>query len=595
MAGQSGLLSLLLTWPLALYPGRFALGSADADTMKHLWTIWHFRHRLLEERSLSLATKHFNFPEGMELWPIEPLNLLGAIVLFPCSLVLAANLLALLNFTLTGLCGCLLGRELSRSDMGGHLAGLLLQTSSFALFSLSVGVGELRHLWLLPLGFWFMLRLVRGQRWRDVVGTGLVLGLGTLACFYYAFFLALGLLVLGIWALLEQRKAGLRELLLRLVAAASLSLALVLPIVMAFSHSYGPIDEADSALGSSFTGELRLEEGTEPESARLQVGHLVFGRSSAHKDATAAEQAYGGGRLLAAPALLLACIALVRRPRKSMPWLLVALLGILLALGSHGSWSDGPVLRLPFFYLNRALGWVAEPLHFPVRFLALPQVCLAALGSLALAGLSGRRAWGLASLGLLAAADVQLRQFLPTPLPASALPQLEILQQAEDEPEGAVLDLAAAWWEDRETRYQILGAQAIHQRPIQAVPIERLELHYRQGRWFSSSLPLVVDLRASYRRLPVPLEGTYDEDFFLLREAGFSHIMLLSFAGRPGIPVQLMVSLERLAGRPVVQTEQVVLYRIPQVQASAEQAAAWRAAQAQRVAQAREADLGRFR
>jgi hypothetical protein len=55
-------------------------------------------------------------------------------------------------------------------------------------------------------------------------------------------------------------------------------------------------------------------------------------------------------------------------------WVVLALLGALLAMGSYlvvngevVELAGGSRVRLPFFFLNRALGYVAEPLNFPVR------------------------------------------------------------------------------------------------------------------------------------------------------------------------------------------------------------------------------------
>ena len=39
---------------------------------------------------------------------------------------------------------------------------------------------------------------------------------------------------------------------------------------------------------------------------------------------------------------------------------------------------------MPIFWLNRALGYIAEPLNFPIRFLAMTAVALAGMASLAL-------------------------------------------------------------------------------------------------------------------------------------------------------------------------------------------------------------------
>jgi hypothetical protein len=85
-------------------------------------------------------------------------------------------------------------------------------------------------------------------------------------------------------------------------------------------------------------------------------------------------------------ALLLAGAGVVAAPRKAYPWVLVALAGMVLAMGTV-LWRDGavvvPHVVLPLTWLNRSLAFLAEPLNFPVRFLALPMVSLCVLGALA--------------------------------------------------------------------------------------------------------------------------------------------------------------------------------------------------------------------
>ena len=53
-------------------PDAQALGSPKADGMKHLWTLWWMRASVW--RGSSRSARSGELAEGMDLYPIEPLN-----------------------------------------------------------------------------------------------------------------------------------------------------------------------------------------------------------------------------------------------------------------------------------------------------------------------------------------------------------------------------------------------------------------------------------------------------------------------------------------------------------------------------------------
>ncbi len=588
---QSVVLAVALTWP-ALIRWTSVVGGKDADTMKHVWTLWWCRAHLLRE-GLGLHTGLLNHPEGLDLWPVEPLNGLGSVLLAFLPVVATANLLAVLNLVATGLAAGLLGWEISRSRPGALAAAFLLQSSSWALFAIHVGVGELQHLWLLPLGCWALLRLVDTCRWRCVVVLGLVLGLGTVACFYYGFYLALALLLLGLAGVVTSPQRW--RLLGQLTVAALLAALIVLPVTREFTASYGDTFQSEYGFWRFVFVEGLGQTVVDPISARLQPEDLLLGRSELWGQGYGGLEAYGGGKLLGIPLILLGLVALYRQPRRSVAWLLVAVLGVLLALGSYLSvggeevlWS-GAKLRLPFLQLNRVLAFVAEPLNFPVRFLALTTVALCALAALALRDARGRRIWVLLVLVPLNAVDVQLRGLLPWPLPSFSLPQLEGLEVLDGGPgagEGAVLDLAGAFRHDPESRMVVMSAQLQHQQPIQAVPIDRLEFHVREGRWFAAGLTIVEDLAPAYMKSGDPVQGDRQADLFVLHEAGFDRVLVVSLGGREPLPTNFVQAMDAIFGSPLAQAPTWAVYGVPAVDVGPEQAQAWLDEHAERSARA---------
>ena len=598
LVAQSLGLALLLTWPAVFRLGT-VLGGKDADTMKHVWTLWWCRVHLLGE-GLGLHTDLLNHPVGLELWPVEPLNGLGAAALAWLPVVATANLLAILNLAVTGICGGLLGWELSRSRIGALSAGFLLQSSSWALFAIHVGVGELQHLWLLPLGCWVLLRLADTGRWRFVLLLGAVLGMGAIACFYYGFYLALALLVLGLAALAPAERRLL--LLGQLVSAALLAALIVVPVTRAFAASYG--DSFDSQYGF---WRYVFEEGlsqtvVDPVSARLQPADLFLGRNELWGRGYPDLEAYGGGKLLGLPMLVLVVVGLVRQPKRAVSWLLVAALGIVLALGSYLSaggeellWG-GAKLRLPFLQLNRILSFVAEPLNFPVRFLALTTVALVGVAALSLRGAAGRWRWALLVLVLLNGLDIQLRGLLPWPLPSFTLLDLTDLEALDGDTgpasgDGAVLDLSAAFRHDPESRLVVMSSQLQHQQPIQAVPIDRLEFHVREGRWFAAGLSFVTDLAPAYANQGSVTPGDRRGDLHVLRGAGFDRVLVVSLGGREPLPAGFVGSMDEIFGSPVLTGQTWAVYAIPPLQAEEDQASQWEREHAERAVRAEEETL----
>lgn len=594
VALQSLVLGIVLTWPVALRPGSAVLGNPDADSMKHLWTLWWIRRTVAYDRDLPFHTLYVNYPEGLELWPIEPLNGLVAALAWPVSLVATANLLALLNLVLDGIFGALFVRELTGSRLAGHAGGLLLQASSFALYTLVVGVGELQHLWFLPLGMWCFLRMIRTGRLRWALYTGLALGLATACCFYHGFFLATALVVWGLGQLRPGRGAWGR--LGRLALAAGVSAILVIPVIYGFSGSYGLDTTPDVSLTRYVWGQGYGQPVTDPVSARLQPEDLVLGRAWVREQGSRDLKAYGGGRLLGLPVLLLAGWAVIRRPRQALPQVAIGGVGILLATGSFLSsggeelmWGGGR-LAMPFFYLNRLLGYLGEPINFPVRFLALTHVAAATLGGVAVAAAPGRWRWGALALVLANGVDIHRRQLLPAPLPTFHLPDWSHLGQVAAHRGHGIVDLSVAWRSDAETRFAVMAAQMEHQHPVQAVPLERLEFFARDGTLLVASLKLVEDLEPAYLRQPVHVRRDYRSDVFVLREAGFQEVLITYQGGRQPVPPDLLVELEAVFGVPRVESPSAVLYTLPEVEATAEEQQTWRLEYQERLAQARRAD-----
>ncbi len=585
LGAWSVVLSVLLTWPTAVELNQGVLGSPNADGIKHLWTLWWMRQELLVQHQIPWDTEYLNFPQGMQLYPIEPLNGLAVSLLGFLPLVAATNLVALMNLSAMGIAGGLLGRELSGSRWGGAAAGTMLQGSAMALFTIHVGVGELQHMWWLPLGAWAWLRLRQGIGWRATLGLAGCLVGATLSCFYHGFFLATSVALLSLSTLWAGKRTP--ALLVRYAVAAGLGLVVVLPVVLSFSGSYGGDEVPQVGLLNYVTAEVG-QPVTDPFSARLELSEIWTPRQGQRADASMERMGYGGGRYLGWVAMLLGLGGLVRAPKRALPWVLVGGVGVLLALGSFWGWGTGESLtasgarvRLPFFWLNRALGYVSEPLNFPVRFLALTVLALSACTALLTLKLK-HPAWVFV-LALVAVLDIQRHQLIGRPLPTFEPWDFSSLE-AVSEGEHPTVDLTMAWRGDKEVRYAALSAQMVHGQPIQAVPLERIEFFATDGRDAVGVLPLVQSVGEGFIRVDTDLSSVdVRRDVSLLRAMGFERVMVLGVGQNRQVSPRVRLDLRTLLGQPILDAPQAMVFELPSFQVSSEELAQWQAEHAARV------------
>lgn len=562
-------MAVFWTWPAALRPAAEALGHSRGDGLKHLWTLAWTR-RELGLGHVPFHTDWVNWPVGMDLFPIEPLNGIAAALVPWVDLIALSNGLALLNVFVTGVAAAWMGRELSGRAEGGLVAGLLLQGSAVMVSFLHLGVGELSHLWWLPLGLGWLARARRTGRTAHFAALGLILAGASLSGFYLGFFLACATAVV---ALLTLPRRGLGPLLLRYALAAGLGLLLLVPALRVFSASWAQGSPPQVGLVSWVFGE-HDQPITDPPSARLEPAQLVTPHRALDGDQ---QRAYGGGRYLGFVGLFLAGLGLARRPREALPWLGVAALGVTLALGSRLCWAGAEIEggpNLPLLYVNRALGYLAQPLNFPVRALAMSAVAISAMASL---GARGRSS----ALVVLALIELATLPELRWPLARFSPSDASALAGVADHRGHALADLALVWRADAENRASAISAQLVHQHPIQAVPIERIEYFARDGARFLAALTLVQDLEPLYNRapggLPRPL-ADYRADLALLREAGFHELLINYRGGRERMPDGLVEAMTALCGPPVARGGAIALWQVPEVAASAEELEGWRRA-----------------
>lgn len=469
---QSILLAVVLTWPAALHPTAAAVGSPNGDGLKHVWNLWWMRHELLEG-TWGLRTTLINYPNGIDLYPIEFANgLLSAWL--PLPPILVANLLAMLHVTLIGVCTGWLGWLVTGERRGMFAAGAAAQGSAFTAFTLHAGVGELRQAWWIPLGLALAVRARRDLARADFARLGLVVALATLACFYHGFFLATAV---GVFALATARPE--RKLWFGWLGAAGLGLAIVVPTVKLFSSTYGKAEaESKGSFLAWMTAELPKDSFPV---ASLHLPELLTPDGTVAAAVGVPFEAYLGGRYIGVLGLLLAGLGVFAMGRRAIPWVAIALAGVVLAMGNLTWWGGegGTPLLMPLAPVNRALEYFAQPLNFPVRYLSITSVALAVL----VAAAAARFRWSLLALPLVLV-DVQVND--PVAFPRSTL----TLEGVADvvAPEGAVAEITwalkgRAAGEDRAPvalfdgadRGRSIAAQIHLDRAFETVPIERVD------------------------------------------------------------------------------------------------------------------------
>jgi len=259
------------------------------------------------------------------------------------------------------------------------------------------------------------------------------------------------------------------------------------------------------------------------------------------------------------------------------------MLAVSLAMGSYLVGSGGEVIisgegtcsdqdtwcyQMPFLYLNRALGQLAEPLNFPVRFLSIVSVTIGALGALfAASRFRGRSLGGLAiGLALLNAIDVRVNQLIPYPM-QSFSPGI-YAELEEPAISGPYLDVSQALRSDPETRGASQSAQMAHHQPIQSVPIERVEKFAEEGQHWAATLPFMKSLASvvvTHTAVTLSPES-HRMDLALLNSQGFKGVLLLGSGPNSLIPRELFVSLTTLFGQPVNVDRSSALFEIPQIE-----------------------------
>jgi hypothetical protein len=458
-------LACITTWPLVTRMSTRLPGNSE-DVFVHYWNGW-WAQRALSRGHSPLYTRYLFYPDGVSLithnWAwfhILPWLLLEPLL----NGVMAYNVVLLVSLALCGCSVFCLTYRLTADPRAALLAGLIYQAWPFRLSQLDHP--NLLVTYWMPFFFLFLISAIRRGRWRD----GLFTGLSFAFVGYTRWQQLIPAAVMGLTFLVFTAPQWLsrqrRPVLGRLVLAGSLSVvALLPPALVLLSHQ-----STESATASL------LREGEEEV---MQTDLLAYITPAGSHPVMGGQTQplyddYYQDRIgrrypayIGFVALSLSLIGVWFKRREVLPWVMMAILLILLALGPllrvNGQlYRDVPTLYralspLVFFRLMRV------PDRYNV-FLALPVSVLAAYGA---QGLLAHRRWNGAWRAVLLCGllgGLVFFEYLATPVSlwkVSSFPSF-YAQMADEPGDFAVLNLP---FDPLKAKTYMLH-QVTHDRPI---------------------------------------------------------------------------------------------------------------------------------
>lgn len=487
------IVAVSVTWPLAINFGSHLLGSST-DALLHYWNGWWVNQALNDGQNPFYSPLIF-YPKGTSLLThnIAWFNVIFWI-LFESIIggIQAYNLSILFSLVLCGLAVFWLIYKMTQNRAAAFLAGLIYLAWPFRLTQLD-HPNILATQWI-PVFFLFLIYAIQGGRWRDALLAGLFFALVG----YTRWQLLIAVTTMALVYLFFNRSfwlpAGQRYKLTRLAAGGVLAILLLLPPALSLVNqleiegtSVNLLREGEDTFMQTDVLAYLTPPGSNPlvgEVTEELYDHYYQDRSPGRRFT-----AYIGFT-----ALLLAILGVKYKGRESLPWVMMAVILILLALGPLLRINGQFYERVPTLYrLLSPLG-VFQLMRVPDRFnvfLALPASVLVGFGAAGLFNsLRARSAWVTPTAFVLIVLLI-LVEYLPIPVPLNdgrefSSPYFERL--ASQPGEFAVLNVPVNPLRSKVFMYN----QTIHERPIVQGNISRIPDEQYS---FIESIPLLSEMR----------------------------------------------------------------------------------------------------
>ena len=456
--------AIWVTRPLGLHLSSHLPGGS-VDLLVHYWNGWWAGEALAAGQTPFFSNLLFH-PDGLSLvfhnfaW----MTILPWLLLRPLLGGFAAyNVVLLLTLTFCGVAAYLLIAQLTHNRWAAFLGGLIYLLWPYRLSQL--GHPNLISTQWVPLLFLGLILLIRHGRWRFAALVGLLLALVGYTRWQQLIPVAIMVLIF-LAVTLPTAWGRARQWVGPLLLAGVLALLLLAPPALLLASELQVTDVDLLRAGEESTKQTDVLAYVTPAGSHPILGEIT-GRS------TPATWLIGPAAVDFVPylgwtTLLLAAIGVWRARRDSLPWVLMALALIALALGPILRFNGQLVESVPMPY--GPLAKLFPPirlLRFPDRFnmfLALPLSVLAGYGIAALQKWSAERfgrGGSVALVALLLAAILFDFQTEPIPVEAYDLPEFYETLAAEGD-DSALLNLPLG--EQRAKWYMF--SQTEHGRPI---------------------------------------------------------------------------------------------------------------------------------
>lgn len=569
------LIACLLTWPVVGQLSTAVAGEANRDNLQFVWNLWWIQEALITQQHSPANVTMLHWPDGGSNQLLALSVLIPALAL-PTTLlagpVVSYNLWFLLAFPLAGLSGWLLTVYVTSDRRAAWIGGLV-----FAFFPHKTMQATNHFLqamvFLFPLYTIALLRLLRHPSLRQAWVAALTLALSLLVNLVHIGFFLLPLSALLLLHHLWRERAWWRGPGPRwLLAMVALALLVASPILAPFLASglAGRLDHYQQPGTVSLSADLLAYLTPAPDHPLLQEPAFQSWSAFLRRGNPEENVAY-----LGLTVLILAGLSVWRTRRVAAPWLLIAGIMLVLALGpflkvggtligaGSGPEIDGvqsrlllpyaALMQLPFYEWGR----------IPNRQVMLAMMALAVLAGLGVASLQTRPRAARA-IAVLATFLILLESLVAWPYPtgSAALAAEPVWGDLRHEARGAVLSLPQWDFFSFPPSNEALLAQTVHGQPIVGGYIHRLP----PGS--AATAKAIQELIVPPAPLDIVPRPVGDEALTALRALGIATILLHRDA-RSGTlwtdaeDEAAAVTLDAWAGPPRWASPRFALYDLP--------------------------------
>ena len=387
--GFYALLTSVVLWPL-LTAMTTSVPHSIRDPGFQATVLENVTRRLLSLDLVHIFDGYFFYPAHLTLAMADdqiglqvlalPLHLMGA------DALLVLNLLTVLSFAVTAVCGDLLGRYVTGSRIGGLVVGTAFAFASFRIEH--VIHLQLLQSWTVALAFLGLEMTLRETSRRGaLIWAFAIVAAATTSLNYLLLLVLTQPLYVAIRLVLARDRhdvvAHLRALIRPGVVAGAISLVLLVPYVVLRLEGYS------RSSTDTFQFSARLNDYLTPAADSLAL-HRLF---TAQRPATGIdERELFPGAVVLLFMLAGIAFALIRRDwgriRDATPWLVMGAISVLFSLGpylwpnaAHAPANQAGLLPLPYHWL--ALPLFLESLRSPARFGLIVLLVVAVLGAIA--------------------------------------------------------------------------------------------------------------------------------------------------------------------------------------------------------------------